>query len=55
MTLHRRLRHVARQLRAGENKISESLFKPFANAPEVREGVMLIECDEGRVEAPIQR
>lgn len=53
-TIHRRGQYVFPYLRSKENKVKQGQFKPHADAPVVQEGKMLIECDEGRVEAEIQ-
>lgn len=54
-TIHRRGQYMFSYLRRGENKVKQGQFKPDAQAPVVPEGRMLIECEEGRVEAEIQR
>jgi hypothetical protein len=48
------LRYVFRQLRVGSTKVKQGQFVANTEAPTVPQGVMLIECDEGRVEAQIQ-
>lgn len=53
-TIHRRGQYVFPYLRIKDNKVKQGQFKPHADAPTVPQGKMLIECDEGRVEAEIQ-
>ncbi len=53
-TIERRMQHQLRSLLKGENKISQSAFRATTEAPVIRRGWMLIECDEGRAEIQIQ-
>jgi len=53
-TISRRMQYVFPYLKKGQNKVKQGQFKANADAPVVQEGRMLIECDEGRVEAEIQ-
>jgi hypothetical protein len=53
-TIERRLQYQMRILRRGENKASQDSFRSTVNAPNVRRGWMLIECDEGQTEILIR-
>lgn len=53
-TIERRMQYQLKSLVKGENKVSQGAFRVTADAPVIRRGWMLIECDEGRAELQIQ-
>lgn len=53
-TIERRQQYHFKSLVRGENKISQSAFRPSKDAPNMRRGWMLIECDEGQAELQIR-
>ena len=53
-TIERRMQYQFKSLVKGENKVAQGAFRHSADAPNMRRGWMLIECDEGRAEIQIQ-